>query len=80
MNLPIQMLEPQHTPAQLEALISLHADEVLRFGNEAAATTDGIAKGFYRDLARAHAARMAELVAQRAPATVASMEEARGLA
>lgn len=80
MNLPIQMLEPQHTPAQLEALISLHADEVLHHGKAAEATTDLIAKGFHRDLARSHAARMGELVAQRAPAVVASMEEARGLA
>ncbi len=80
MNLPIQMLEPQRSPAHLEALISLHADEVLHHGNAADATNDAIAKGFHRDLARSHAARMAELVAQRAPATVASMEAEKGLA
>lgn len=80
MNLPIQMLEPQHTPAQLEALISLHADEVLHHGKAADAATDGITKGFHRDLARSHAFRMAELVAQRTPSTVASMEAEKGLA
>ncbi len=80
MNLPITMLERPHTPEQIEALIELNTAAVNHFGALASGSYDDLARGFYRDEARKHAAKVAELVAMRSPETVRQMEVERGIA
>lgn len=79
MDLPIVLIESPKSPNQIEALITLNNEAVVRYAALADGADDCIAKGFYRDEARKHAATVAELSAQRAPETVAEMERVRGL-
>jgi len=66
-------------PDQLEALISYHADATQRHGTLVDKSSDAVTKGYHRDLARMHAARVAQCVAMRSPDTVRRMEAERGI-